>query len=122
MRTRKTFDRGRRGAAMLYAIAVVTLLSILMLSIAQSAFRTQSATRSVRLRHEAELAGDAVRRLGVDRLELVGGGEAVRVRDASGDRVELRDRDGRVLAAKRLAPSDPTSPADANSEEAEEDK
>ena len=88
----------RRGNAVMLALGLVALLSLLMVSIAESALATVDAVREVRHRHQAELAAAAFASSDVDTLTLPGDRTAVRV----DDRVEFRDAAGRVLAAAAL--------------------
>ena len=88
----------RRGNAIMLALGLVALLSLLMISIAESALATADAVRAVRHRHQAELAAAAFSETDAGSLSLPDSHTAVR----AGDRAELRDAAGRVVAAARI--------------------
>ena len=98
----------RRGNAVMLALGLVALLSLLMVSIAESALATVDAVREVRHRHQAELAAAAFASSDVDTLTLPGNRTAVRV----DGRAELRDAAGRILAAAVLPDTTPVPEAD----------
>ena len=104
----------RAGNSLLLALAVVVVLSLSMLVIVDASLQTRDAVLSARHRHQAELAGLALARSTVDRVELPDGLVATRVRrsdgnsndaassDAGFDVVEIRNTTGQLIAVDRL--------------------